>query len=170
MRFFGLGTSLIVGLWWLSFVMTAAISMGPSMARQPTKFLMPDGYVGWIEIRYGKPSAPALPVVNGELICRIPQESLVDTSSLVEGGWAKDEYLYYSPVGSTFALKETGWGSGGMIWGGSHEWKQVQDRSDRARVDEYFFVGTEEQYRLAVSAGEKRPFNQSSSAGAPIRP
>lgn len=160
-RFLGAGTSLVTGLWWFSLYMTAAISMGAPMARRPTRVLMPVGYVGWIEIKYGVANASALGGIDGVRICKVPQEGIVDTSSLVEDGWAKDEYLYYLPSGSTFALRNTGWGRGGMIWGETFEWKETP------QADEYFFVGTEEQYRRAVaSESARRRFNQSTNAVA----
>jgi hypothetical protein len=157
-RFLGLGTSLITGLWWLSLYITAGISMGAPIARYPTRYLVPDGYVGWIEVRYGEKNAPELPLVDGAFLCKVPGDGIVNTSSVIQDGWAKDEYSYYSRNGSTIGLKETGWGSGGMIWAPSDEWK---DTAQRTRVDAYFFVGTEEQYRRLTSRGERRPFNQS---------
>lgn len=83
-------------------------------------------------------------------MCRIPDSGLLRTSSPLEEGWAKDEYFYYSKDGSVRVLKDTGWGLGGMIWGGSN-----------SAADEYFYVGTEEQYHKAVSINESRPFNES---------
>jgi len=129
--------------------MEAAISMSAPITRHPTRFLIPDGYVGWVEVKYGDSNAPAFPLDKGTLVCRIPGGGLLVTSSSLEEGWAKDQYFYYSKDGSVRALKETGWGSGGMIWGGSN-----------STVDQYFYVGTEEQYHKAVSTNESRPFNE----------
>lgn len=67
-RFLGIGTSLITGLWWLSLVMQSAISMGGVTSRHPTKFLIPDGYVGWVKVRYGQTNGNALPINNGTLV------------------------------------------------------------------------------------------------------
>src|SRR5260370_34781901 len=148
MRFLGIGTTLITGLWWFSLSMVAAISMGaPPIARHPTKFLIPEGYVGWVSVRYGEKDATALEVNNGTRICQIPDVGLLRTSSPVEKGWAKDKYFYYSQDGSLHALKDTAWGQGGMIWGDSYEWKQTV-------VAEYFYVATEEQYHRAVTLNE----------------
>ncbi len=155
MRFLGIGTTLITGLWWFSLSMAATIFMGaPPIARHPTKFLIPEGYVGWVSIRYGEKDATGLEVNNGTRICQITDVGLLRTSSSVEKGWAKDKYFYYSQDGSLHALKDTAWGQGGMIWGDSYEWKQTV-------VAEYFYVGTEEQYHRAVSLNETRPFNES---------
>jgi hypothetical protein len=90
---------------------------------------------------------------RGTVICRIPDSGLLHTSSPLEGGWAKDEYFYYSTDGSVRALKDTGSGHGGMIWGGSN-----------SAIDEYFYIGSEGQYHNAVSNNESRPFNESERA------
>jgi hypothetical protein len=148
-RFLGVGTSLLTGFLWFGLVMGAAISMSSPITRHPTRFLIPVGYVGWVEVKYGDSDAPAFPLDKGTLVCRIPDSGLLVTSSSLEKGWAKDEYFYYSKEGSVRALKETGWGSGGMIWGGSN-----------STIDQYFYVGTEEQYHKAVSTNESRPFNE----------
>jgi hypothetical protein len=152
MRFLGVGTALLTGFVWFVLVMVAAVSMGPSIARHPSRFLIPDGYVGWVEVKYRESNAPPLPMNNGTLIYRIPGSGLLVTSSILEDGWAKDEYFYYPKNGSVRALKETGWGSGGMIWGGSN-----------STVEQYFYVGTEAQYHYAVTVNESRPFNESNS-------
>jgi hypothetical protein len=162
-RFWGIGSCLITGLWWLSLATTAAISMGAPLARHPTKFLIPANYVGWVEVKYGETTATALPMNKGALICRIPAAGVFATSSRLERGWARDEYFYYSSDGSSHELKETGWGKGGMIWGNSDEWQQTSSGSMPVQITAYFYVGTEERYHHAVSSNEGRPFNESVS-------
>jgi hypothetical protein len=150
LRFLGVGSSLLTGFLWFGLVMGAAISMSAPITRHPTRFLIPDGYVGWVEVKYGDSNAFPFPMDQGTLICRIPDSGLLATSSLFEQGWAKDEYFYYSKNGSVRALKETGWGLGGMIWGGSN-----------STSEQYFYIGTEERYRHAVTINESRPFDES---------
>jgi hypothetical protein len=159
-RFLGVGTSLLTGFLWFGLVMGGAISMSPSTVRRPNRFLITDGYVGWVEVKYGDLNAPTFPMDNGTLICRIRDDGLLVTSSLLEAGWAKDEYLYYSEDGSVRPLKETGWGAGGMIWGEGAEWQQTAGGSQPTRITQFFYVGTEEQYHRAVAANESRPFNE----------
>jgi len=160
-RFLGVGTSFLTGFFWFGLAMGAAISMSASIIRHPIRFLIPDGYVGWVEVKYGDLSAPAFQMDKGTLICRIPDSGLLATSSAVEEGWAKDEYFYYSKEGSLRDLKETGWGAGGMIWGNTNEWQQSQIESKPKRIDTYIYIGTEEQYHRAVSINEIRPFDES---------
>jgi hypothetical protein len=161
-RFLGIATCLITGFWWFTLYIEAAISMGSPMARHPTAFLIPNGYVGWVEVKYGEKESSPLPRQNGKYTCRIPNGGLLNTSSSLEAGWAKDEYFYYSEDGSVHRLKDTGWGAGGVIWGGSTEWQETSDGSKPTQVSEFFYVGTEQQYHRAVSANEGRPFNETS--------
>jgi len=167
-RFFGIGSCLITGLWWFSLATTAAISMGAApIARHPTKFLIPANYVGWVAVKYGEPKAPELQINNGRFICQIPPDGLLVTSSPLEQGWAEDEYFYYSQDGSTHALKATGWGRGGMIWGDSNEWQQTPSGFTPVQITSYFYVGPEERYHHAVSSNESRPFNESAGQTVP---
>ena len=115
-------------------------------------------WLGRGEIR--REGAPPLNENKGAYTCRIPDSGLLNTSSALETGWAKDEYFYYSEDGSVQPLKETGWGAGGTIWAGSTESEQMADGSKPTRVAEYFYVGIEEQYHHAVAANEGRPFNE----------
>jgi hypothetical protein len=141
-RFFGLGTCLLTGLWWFTLAMGSAISMGAPIARHPTRFLVPKAYVGWVKIEYGRDAAP-LEMANGKYICRIPPSGVLVTSSLLEEGWAKDEYFSYADDGSLDVLPDTGWGGGGMIWAGS----VTGDPSGAKRFTQNFYVGKEDQYR-----------------------
>ena len=138
--------------------MGSAISMGVPIARHTTKFLIPKPYVGWIKIEYGR-SAPPLQMSKGKYICRIPASGVLATSSPLEEGWAKDEYLYYSEDGSTEVLPDTGWGGGGMIWAGSVS----RDSASAKQFTQNFYVGREDQYhrngsqRMTQSLGDANP-------------
>src|SRR5579863_2079163 len=59
-RFVGICTCLATGLWWFTLSVGAAISMGSATARHPTIFLVPKGYVGWVEVKYGEKATPPL--------------------------------------------------------------------------------------------------------------
>jgi hypothetical protein len=157
MRWLGVGTCFITGLWWLSLYVVAAISMGGApIARHPTKFLIPQGYVGWVKIEHGE-SAPPLEMSNGVYIYRIPASGILQTSSSLEDGWAKDEYFYYSEDGSLRALPNTTWGGGGMIWGGNIEFQLEANGIRPTRFSETFYVGREDQYHKNVSGQTELP-------------
>jgi hypothetical protein len=167
-RFWALGSCLITGLWWLSLAMTAAISMGAApIARHPAKLLIPANFVGWVEVRYGTPNAPALQIKDGILIFQIPSDGILATSSALESGWAKDRYFYYSQDGSITELSDTGWGRGGMIWANTVGWQQEANGSAPTQFTERFYVGTEEDYRRGVSSRETRPVKESTGQTSP---
>ncbi len=144
-RWVGLGTSLLVGGWWIGLAMAAGITLGAVQARHPVRYLIPDGYVGWVTVahEYGA----SLEIVRGEYICRIPAEGVLHTQSPLEEGWAKDEYFYYSRQGSLHPLRITGWGAGGMIWGNETGWQQTEHGEKPKWAVERFYVGTEAQFR-----------------------
>jgi hypothetical protein len=119
------------------------------IARHPVRYLIPQGYVGWVTIKHGE-DAPPLGLKDGEYICRIPLSGGLDTSTEIEDGWAKDEYDYYREDGSLKVLPETGWGAGGMIWGGSVRFEQPQNGAKASNFAQTFYVGTEAQYHRDV--------------------
>lgn len=110
-RIIGVLSCLAIGAWYYVLTVSSAISMKAVLSRHPMRYLIPDGYRGWINISFGE-HAPPLPMVNGEYICKVPKSGVLLTSSHVEDGWASDHYFYYSDSGSLRELKETGWGSG----------------------------------------------------------
>jgi uncharacterized protein DUF6843 len=107
---------------------------------------VPDGYVSWIKINFREQNAAALPIEDGYYVARIPESGELKTSSDIEYGWAKDEYYYYSSNDTRHLLKATGWGGGGLIWGG---FNGKEENSNHEVVQTYlqFFVGTEDQYK-----------------------
>lgn len=141
-RWLGVGASVVIGVWYLFLSVAVGISGGGApLARHPTKFLIPAGYVGWVEVKYGRKGQPPLPMERGTYICKIPANATLATSSPLEGGWARDEYVYYSMDGRERPLPQTNWGEGGMIWG-----EAIGGPTD-GPVSEWFYVGTEDQFR-----------------------
>jgi uncharacterized protein DUF6843 len=150
LKFVGLGSVVITGLWWAFLAASAGISMGAPLVRHPIHLLIPNGYLGWVEVRYGDPTAPALPIMDGVYLCRIPANGVLTTSSKPEEGWAADEYDYYGEDGSTKRLKQTNWGGGGMVWSGAMSWKQGSSRPTQT-----WFIGTEGQFKHGLPADER---------------
>jgi Family of unknown function (DUF6843) len=140
-RWLGVGSSVMMGMWLVYLAVASGIAMGPPLARHPTRFLIPNGYVGWVKVEYGESGAPPLRMVAGKYICRIPDDAELRTSSPLEYGWSRDEYVYYSNDGSERTLPLSGWGGGGMIWGG------FTSGSNGDQITESFFVGTERQFQ-----------------------
>jgi hypothetical protein len=144
-RALAVGTSLVAGTCWLWISFVAGLSMGPVVARHPVRYLIPDGYIGWVVVSYNEPTTPPLPVVKGEIVCKFPVGSVLRTSSALESGWAKDEFFYYSVDGSLHRLKDTSWGGGGMIWDGSVSSEQPTEGVAK-QFEESYFIGSEEQF------------------------
>lgn len=112
--------------------------------RNPSRFLIPEGYVGWLMVKYQVKDAYALPIEDGHYLITFPPSGRVQTSSELEYGWASNDYFHYSSDGKRRQLKVTGWGGGGMIWAHSTG-KEVVDGDEV--TFERFFVGTEEEFK-----------------------
>lgn len=110
--------------------------------RQASRYLIPDGYVGWVRIDYKAENASVLPTENGFYLVTLPPDGHLRTSSPIEYGSATDEYFYYSGPNRRL-LKATGWGEGRMIWGQFNGSLQGSDEPPY----QYFFVGSEEQFK-----------------------
>jgi hypothetical protein len=107
--------------------------------RRHTQFLIPDGYVGWVDISYGVPAAPPLPVESGYSVVRLPSSGKTQTSTEIEGGRAGDQF--FSVKGDQRKrLQPSEPGGGGLIWGDS-----VTGKSRGATRE--FFVGPEKAFR-----------------------
>jgi hypothetical protein len=103
--------------------------------RHPTQFLIPNGYVGWVDISYGVHDAPRLPVEGGYTVVRVPANGKAQTSTEIEAGRAGDQF-FYEETGHRRRLQPSQPGGGGMIWGDS-----VTGKSRGATRE--FFVGPE---------------------------
>jgi hypothetical protein len=112
--------------------------------RTPSRYEIPDRYVGWVEIQYDTLDASVAPVKDKHLVFAIPASGLLKTSSSQQYGEAHDQYFYC--VGSNCReLVNTGWGEGGMIWAESSGTFEERDKPE-VRMQQ-FFVGTELQYK-----------------------
>ena len=123
----------------------AAIAACQEKQRRPSRYLIPEGYVGWVRINFRVKDAPPIPIEDGRYLFKFPPSGLIETSSDIEYGWAKDDYFYYSGDARR-KLVETGWGEGGMVWAGATGWSG-NNFEERTNVNAVFFVGTEEEYR-----------------------
>ena len=112
--------------------------------RHPSRFLIPEGYVGWVRVEFDVSGAPPLPLEGGEYLFKFSPSGLLRTSSPEEFGWAKDRYFYYSDTG-TRPLPDLGSAaSARMIWGNINgEGSGIQGK----KKYEEFFVGSEEQFK-----------------------
>ena len=118
--------------------------------KPPTRFLVPEGYVGWQRLEYNVEGASTVSDEGGVRVFRFPSSGILTTSSPGPEDEADIEYLYYSTDGSVKPVSSDYWHGDGRIWGehaGSHGGR---------RSEFGFFVGTQEQYGKATS----HPFRQ----------
>lgn len=144
--------------------------------RHPCRYLIPEGYVGWVQVDYQIEGAPVLPIEDGYRVYKFPPSGRLQTSSAVEVGTyadllsgLKDEYYYYSPDTQRPLPAGPNRADGGMIWGhgdgqggsgtasGLHtSGERFEDASAKTYSYEYFFVGTEEEYKNYRAQDENR--------------
>jgi hypothetical protein len=122
-------------------------------ARQPQIHLIPKGYTGWAEVRYGVKGAPPLPVEDGRLIFRYGPDGKLETSTEFPEGWAIDNY-YYVDGDERTPLSQLPPGFDGRIWHAYSSFRTIVRTGDevvRMGASSGFFVGTEEEYRNSDS-------------------
>lgn len=143
-------------------VITGAMGWGFfHFTRRPDRFLIPDGYVGWVLIEYQIKGAPPLPLEEGRDLYRISNQGRLQTSSAPEEGMASDEYFYVTSKGRK-VIKDTGWGGGGLIWAGSTSDGKIGvgnsqgTRTVQTPPTQTFFVGTAQQFQKAGPEPQSR--------------
>jgi hypothetical protein len=104
-----------------------------------SRFLIPEGYVGWLRVEHDVECAPAIPVESGVRIFRFTGAGVLETSSAIPTDSAARRYFYYSVDGSERDLAVDYQNGNGMIW-------QERPGSRAGKMSMFmFFVGTEEQ-------------------------
>jgi hypothetical protein len=96
-------TRIVLGGFTLALWTGLAVWLGVSArnsTRPASRFLIPDGYTGWVRIEFEVQDAPPLAKEDGEYIVKIPSDGVPRTSSAEQYGWAKDHYYYYSAEGT----------------------------------------------------------------------
>jgi hypothetical protein len=114
--------------------------------RATSKFLIPDGYVGWVRIEFQVAGVPAIATEDGENVFHIPADGKLETSSPEQFGWSNDEYFYLTANGPRTLPTA---GKGRMVWGKINGERGLA--SGKQQYEE-FFVGTEEQFREMAGA------------------
>jgi hypothetical protein len=131
------------------------------------RYLVPTGYVGWFEVRFGVPGASPLSTEYGAYIARVDESGLFETSTGYdfEGLQLRsDKFYYVTPDDRREQIAQTDFGKGGRIWvGGSG-----------CEVDQCirFFVGSERQWRRFQQLGRDQlgpvPADVAAKADAPF--
>jgi len=71
-------------------------SSGQTQRPLPYRFLIPEGYVGWIRVDFEVPGAPPLPVEGGFYTFKFSDTGRIQTSSSDILESRRNEFLYYS--------------------------------------------------------------------------
>jgi hypothetical protein len=116
-----------------------------------SKFLIPEGYVGWLRVEHGVECAPAIPVEDGVRIFRFSGTGVLETSSPLAEQAAERQYFYYAADGSERNLAADYRNGDGMIWKES-----PGSRGGKMKMF-IFFVGTEEQSKSRPLTGFPAP-------------
>ena len=125
--------------------------------RGPVRFDIPDGYRGWVVVRYEQEGCPPLELRGLDLVVAIDQHGCACSSSDEpwSGTWRDARYVYASD-GATRELRaavqpnsdDTVVDASGEIWGIS-EGRIQHPGEERSRGYDAFYVGTGPDYRLA---------------------
>ncbi len=118
-------------------------------ASQPSRFLVPEGYVGWVRIEFDVSGTPEIPVEDGAYIFKVPPTGVLKTSSKIQYGGRWDRYYYYSEGGRKRELPDADQGGKSLIW---DKISGAVSGSSGEKTYEEFFVGTEQQFREQVKA------------------
>ena len=130
-------------------------------SRNASRFLIPEGYVGWLRIEFEVAGAPPVPTEGGEYLFKFQPAGVLKTSSKERYGWAKDHYYYYSDR-RVRQLPETGPGGGGLVWGRINGEGSGSYGSSKY---EEFFVGTEKEFREETEDRNSHP----GRSGPPVK-
>ena len=135
---------LLVGVFTLIFLSGAGLWLLTNVrnsTRPSSRFLIPDGYTGWVRIGFEVNGALPLPMNHNEYLVQIPADGKLQTSSSEQYGWARDHYYYYSAQGM-HPLQDSG--PEQLIWG---KINGEESGASGQRKYEEFFVGTEQQFK-----------------------
>ncbi|MGG4034928.1 hypothetical protein ABEV74_14650 [Paenibacillus cisolokensis] len=129
-------------------VVVAAIAIGFGLAGSNKQkshiYVMPDGYIGWVQIIYNQKDSPELPKEGKAFLHNIPKDGVLRTSSPATSGGMT--FYYADEQGKRTEI------SSDMIQGqsiGTKEIKRSDGTMEEAQVNS-FFVGTEQQYKEQI--------------------
>lgn len=116
--------------------------------RRVSKFFIPSGYIGYIDVKYGVKGAHPLPVSNGSHVLKVPQSGILKTSTAMEEGYAVDEYYYDAGTTRTHLISTPT--SNRMIWDISNGMNSEEPDVDILR----FFVGSYRDSQLVSNTSD----------------
>ena len=116
---------------------------------RPSKFLVPDGYVGWVQLEYDVREAQTSTVESDVTVFKFPEDGVLITSSPGPQRNGRNEFMFYFNDGSERELPMDYRGGRALIWG-------QYDGSKGGRITLFgFFVGSEDQYKKYQSRANR---------------
>jgi hypothetical protein len=82
--------------------------------RMPERFVLTDGFQGWVTLVYDFPDCDALPVADGKRLYNIPTTGELCTQSPYTPGWAEDTFVFASAPDDNIAQNQKM--PGNKIW------------------------------------------------------
>ena len=140
----GWPTRIAVGAFNLALLISLALWLGwtrQHSSLRSSRFLIPEGYTGWIRVEFEVQGAPPLSTEGGEYVVRIPADGILRTSSPEQYGWARDHYYYYSAEG-VHPIPDSV--EAALIWGRING--EASGAAGKRKYEE-FFVGTAQQFK-----------------------
>jgi hypothetical protein len=116
-----------------------------------SEFLIPDGYVGWVLVDCNVKNTSPTPVVNGARQFKLPERTVLLTSSDIPAEASPKRYLYYTKTGSTKDTLTDYRHGHGMVWGAAY------GTVHGVLSEFHFFVGTESEYKKQGYRGLQSP-------------
>jgi len=127
----------------LAVLVAVALQAATARSKRPRYiFVLPDGYVGWVQIVFNDQAATPLPMRDGGYVIDIPESGLTRTSDLrVHDFKRQDEFYYHSsPTAETQELGKVPIEN--VLPGDSHGGFGVMDTGGRGKGYSWFvFVG-----------------------------
>lgn len=68
---------------------------GCQSRRPPTRFLIPDGYIGWVRIDHEVAGAPEIPVTGGVRTYRVAATGHLETKTKIDTRWGPSFEFFY---------------------------------------------------------------------------
>ena len=126
----------------LGLFVVLLITAGCMKYARSTRYVLPNGYIGWIRIDHGVKDASPLPLEHGFFLAVIPESGILKTSTDLPEGWSKPEWYY-----------DTGNGRIQIGQGHSKIWILGEGTGNAGSLPDvpvfhHIFIGTREQFLL----------------------
>jgi hypothetical protein len=137
-----------------AFNALASLGLGACKEVHREVYEIPPGLRGWVHVDVDMPECAPLDVRDNSIYFHIAPNGRGCTSGVPPSGAMKGTYVVLDK--DRTPLPQTGWGFGGLIWGG-HNIILLERNHKRYLCSFGFFVGTEEEFKRS---GGDSPSNE----------